>query len=67
MSIMSLLPQENNESQLHSFQTESEPLGEGVIGIVNSKVGNHKGNKPSGFIKKNDRSVEDSLHSTYKS
>lgn len=49
---MNLLPDNHNESKLQSFQTESEPMGEGSIGMVNSKVSNHKIVKHAGFIKK---------------
>lgn len=54
LNIMTLLPSDQHDSQMQSFQTESEPMGEGPIGLVHSKVSNHKIVKHAGFIKKND-------------
>lgn len=51
---MNLLPESQQDSRLQSFQTESEPMGEGVVGLVNSKVSNHKIVKHAGFIKKSE-------------
>jgi hypothetical protein len=64
---MNLLPDNQNDSKLQSFQTESEPMGEGSIGMVNSKVSNHKIVKHAGFIKKSDVFMDQSLNSTFKS
>jgi hypothetical protein len=30
------------DSKVHSFESESQPQVEGLVGIVNSKVSNHK-------------------------
>jgi hypothetical protein len=51
---MNFLPDSQGDSKLQSFQTESEPMGEGSIGMVNSKVSNHKIVKHAGFIKKSE-------------
>lgn len=64
---MNNLPDEHNDSKLQSFQTESEPMGEGVIGLVNSKVSNHKIVKHAGFIKKSEVLLDQSLNSTHRS
>ena len=56
MSIMSLLPKGQSDSRLHSFQTESEPMGEGMVGLVNSKGSLNREMKPFGFKKKGESS-----------
>lgn len=62
LNIMTLLPSDQHDSQLQSFQTESEPMGEGPVGLVHSKASNHKIAKHAGFIKKNE-ALEQSLRS----
>lgn len=42
-------------------------MGEGVVGLVNSKVSNHKIVKHAGFIKKGEVLLDQSLNSTHKS
>ncbi len=64
---MNLLPESQIDSKLQSFQTESEPMGEGSINMINSKVSNHKIVKHAGFIKKSEICMDQSLNSTYKS
>lgn len=62
LNIMTLLPFDQHDSQLQSFQTESEPMGEGQVGLVHSKASNHKIAKHAGFIKKSD-ALEQSVQS----
>lgn len=61
LNIMTLLPPDQHDSQMQSFQTESEPMGEGPVGLVHSKASNHKIVKHAGFIKKNE--ALESMHS----
>lgn len=68
MEIINVLPSHNDtNSNLQSFQTESEPFQEGHAGLVNAKVSNHKIVKHSGFLKKGETVSEDSMRSTLKS